>query len=84
MAVFHHLNFDHIKIAIADEAHHLKSGYSLRAKTIVPLLRRMKHVLLLTGTPALARPKELYNLLSIVRPDLFNNFYDYANRYCDP
>ena len=44
----------------------------------------MKHVILLSGTPAMAKPREIYNLLSIIRPDVFTNFYEFGNRYCDP
>jgi SWI/SNF-related matrix-associated actin-dependent regulator 1 of chromatin subfamily A len=32
----------------------------------------------------LARPSELFNLLKMLRPDIFNSFYEYANRYCNP
>jgi SWI/SNF-related matrix-associated actin-dependent regulator 1 of chromatin subfamily A len=39
---------------------------------------------LISGTPAVNRPKELFNILSILRPNVFNNFKEYANRYCDP
>jgi SWI/SNF-related matrix-associated actin-dependent regulator 1 of chromatin subfamily A len=45
---------------------------------------RAKRVLLLTGTPLLARPNEIYNLLKILRPDIFRNFKDFGNRYCCP
>ena len=39
---------------------------------------------MLTGTPALAKPKDLFNLLHIIRPDIFTNFRDFGFRYCDP
>jgi SWI/SNF-related matrix-associated actin-dependent regulator 1 of chromatin subfamily A len=32
----------------------------------------------------LAKPVELFNLLNILRPDIFNGFNDYAFRYCNP
>ncbi len=44
----------------------------------------MKHVILCTGTPAMARPKELFPLIQIIRPDVFKFFREYGNRYCDP
>ncbi|EAR84994.2 helicase carboxy-terminal domain protein, partial (macronuclear) [Tetrahymena thermophila SB210] len=69
---------------IIDEAHYLKSLDSQRSKTIVPLVERMKNVILLTGTPALSRPKELFNILKIIRPDIFNDFKIFAYRYCNP
>ena len=71
-------------VAIADEAHYLKNALAKRTECISPLLQRIKHVLLLTGTPALAKPKELFTLLHILRPDIFKFFRDYGNRYCDP
>ena len=44
----------------------------------------MKRLILLSGTPILARPVELYTSLQMLRPDIFNNFYNYTHRYCDP
>ena len=44
----------------------------------------MKRVFLLSGTPMLARPVELFNLLKIMRPDVFSSFYEYTARYCNP
>lgn len=48
------------------------------------MIKRFKRPILLTGTPAFAKPKELFNLLSILRPDVFSQFKEYGNRYCDP
>jgi len=45
---------------------------------------KVKRVLLLSGTPILARPNELYNLLRILRPDIFYSFREFAVRYCNP
>lgn len=51
---------------------------------LTPILKCAKHVILLTGTPALAKPKELFTLLSILRPNVFNFFKHFGVRYCDP
>ena len=32
----------------------------------------------------LARPVEVFNLLKILRPDVFGNFKDFSDRYCNP
>jgi len=69
---------------IVDEAHFLKSRDSLRAKNLVPVIMRSKRVLLLSGTPILSRPAEIYNLLRILRPDIFYSFNDFGKRYCNP
>ena len=44
----------------------------------------MKRILLLSGTPILARPNELYNLCRIMRPDIFYSFKEFGLRYCNP
>ena len=44
----------------------------------------MKRLMLLSGTPMLARPVELYNSLRLLRPDVFNDYFAFVNRYCDP
>ena len=62
----------------------MKNLKAKRTKNLTPILQACKRILLLSGTPAEAKPKELYNLLSIVRPDVFTNFRDYGLRYCDP
>jgi len=47
------------------------------------LLKQAARVILLSGTPALSRPMELYNQISAVNPKLFPSFHAYALRYCD-
>ena len=44
----------------------------------------MKRILLLSGTPILARPNEIYNLIRIVRPDIYHSFKEFGLRYCNP
>ena len=39
---------------------------------------------MLSGTPALSKPKELFNLLKIIRPDKFLDFKPFGVRFCDP
>jgi SWI/SNF-related matrix-associated actin-dependent regulator 1 of chromatin subfamily A len=48
------------KIIIADESHYLKNGLAKRTNACVPLLQKAKYAILLTGTPALSRPIELF------------------------
>lgn len=45
---------------------------------------RAKRILMLTGTPLLARPSEIYNLLKILRPDVFRSFKEFGYRFCNP
>jgi hypothetical protein len=47
-------------VIICDECHKLKSSTTERAKVVLPMLQRAKRVILLSGTPMLNRPEELY------------------------
>ena len=75
------MTFDFV---ILDEAHSIKNRDSLRAKNILPIAVRAKRLILMTGTPLLAKPYEGYPLLYALRPDLFCYFKKFAYRYCDP
>lgn len=69
---------------IADEAHALKNKDTKRVKNLMPLMTDAKRMILMSGTPVLNRPHEVYNLLKILRPDVCPNFNQFALRYCDP
>ena len=73
-----------VQVAICDEAHFLKSYKTKRSESLVPILTRMKRLILLSGTPMLARPIELFNCLKMLRPDVFSDFPAFVNRYCNP
>ncbi|KRH91854.1 SNF2/rad54 helicase family protein, partial [Pseudoloma neurophilia] len=68
-----------INMVICDEAHYLKTRDSKRSRKIIPFLKKMNRVLLVTGTPALSRPLELYNLIDIL---ITYKQSDFLNRYC--
>ncbi len=70
-------------VLIADEAHYLKSRTSQRTKSIQAIAAASRHVILMTGTPIMNRPVELFPLLQIVRPQTWSNFMAYAKRYCN-
>ena len=72
------------KCAIADEAHYMKNFDSKRTKLLIPILQRCKRLILLTGTPILAKPIEIYPLLTALRPDFFHNFKEFGERFCNP
>lgn len=54
------------RAVIVDESHALKSKSTKRTKAVVPLLKAAERCLLLSGTPALARPSELWPQLSVL------------------
>ena len=71
-------------LLVLDEAHYIKSRKSQRTKTAHLLSGCAKRKILLTGTPLLNRPEELWSLLHFLAPRDWPNFYSFAHRYCGP
>jgi SWI/SNF-related matrix-associated actin-dependent regulator of chromatin subfamily A-like protein 1 len=68
---------------IADESHYLKSADTKRTKFLTPLIRDSRRALLLSGTPALSRPVELFSQINALEPELFPSYHDFTERYCN-
>mmetsp|Transcript_10438 Transcript_10438/g.21657 ORF Transcript_10438/g.21657 Transcript_10438/m.21657 type:complete len:1175 (+) Transcript_10438:84-3608(+) len=74
---------------IADESHNLKQLSSQRCQLALPLLQNSTRLVLLSGTPALNRPVELWPQLSALDPkgNLFGKFgmryNEYTKRFCN-
>lgn len=73
----------HFKVVIIDESHFLKNIKTARCRAAVPLLKIAKRVILLSGTPAMSRPAELYTQIIAVKPTFFPQFHAFGLRYCD-
>ena len=77
---------------IVDEAHTLRNstakrtqnifGHKQKDKPTIPAIPANRKILL-TGTPIVNRPVELWPLISAVNPDRFCSFWAFANRYCE-
>lgn len=70
------------KFIIADESHYLKSISAKRSQALTPLIKAAKRALLLSGTPALSRPVELFPQINAVCPVLFPYYQEFVQRYC--
>ncbi len=70
------------KTIILDEAHYIKEASNERSKESVALCKSAENIFLVTGTPILNRPIELYNLLKAIGHPLGDNWYSYAKKYC--
>ncbi|CAD5214209.1 unnamed protein product [Bursaphelenchus okinawaensis] len=70
-------------VVIFDESHMLKDQKAKRTKAALELARTCQRRILLSGTPALSRPVELYSQMRIIDFKLFPKFKDFAERYCD-
>eukprot|EP01053_Blabericola_migrator_P010178 Blabericola_migrator_1__10177@NODE_568_length_7541_cov_61_527562_g423_i0_p2_GENE_NODE_568_length_7541_cov_61_527562_g423_i0NODE_568_length_7541_cov_61_527562_g423_i0_p2_ORF_typecomplete_len871_score203_27SNF2_N/PF00176_23/1_5e44ResIII/PF04851_15/4_2e11ResIII/PF04851_15/41Helicase_C/PF00271_31/4_2e12DEAD/PF00270_29/3_2e06DEAD/PF00270_29/6_4e03ERCC3_RAD25_C/PF16203_5/0_00015Flavi_DEAD/PF07652_14/0_01Flavi_DEAD/PF07652_14/1_1e04DEAD_2/PF06733_15/2_2DEAD_2/PF06733_15/1_4e02TniB/PF05621_11/0_27_NODE_ len=71
-----------IKVIVCDESHYLKSATAKRSQVIVPMIQAASRSLLLSGTPALNKPSELYQQLIGLLPD-FARYDEFSSRYCE-
>lgn len=75
--------------AIADECHMITAKSlsskkaSQRGKASSLLLKKIKHVICVSGTPIENRPSEFYSLLNLLDSCLFPRRLNYQIRYCD-
>lgn len=73
------------KCLVFDEAHRIKEPrpkVTHRAAVATRLSRHIGRPILLTGTPVLNRPEDLWRLLHIAAPRQWPRFEDYRERYC--
>ncbi|XP_076549329.1 SWI/SNF-related matrix-associated actin-dependent regulator of chromatin subfamily A-like protein 1 [Osmia lignaria lignaria] len=66
---------------ILDESHALKSVKTARFKAAQRVVSQACNVILLSGTPALSRPIELYSQINLIMPN-FMSYQEYGIRYC--
>ncbi|KAK7104878.1 DNA annealing helicase and endonuclease ZRANB3-like [Littorina saxatilis] len=69
-------------VAICDESHYFKNSRTECCKAVTPLLTAAKRCLLLSGTPAVARPAELFTQLDALLPGKFGSFWSFTKKYC--
>jgi SWI/SNF-related matrix-associated actin-dependent regulator 1 of chromatin subfamily A len=77
------LSVRNFQVILCDESHKLKSRTSRRTKALLPFLKNARRTILMSGTPALSRPSELFTQLSLLRPDIFHSFHEFGVRYCE-
>lgn len=79
------LGSDVYRMVIFDESHYIKGADTKRTKIALELARKADHVVLLSGTPALSRPIELFTqMLALVTASRhLPSHAQYAARYCN-
>lgn len=73
----------HFNVIIMDESHSLKNNRTQRTRAALELIKSCKRVILLSGTPALSRPAELFTQIYAIMPSAFSTFTSFGIRYCD-
>ncbi|XP_065606394.1 DNA annealing helicase and endonuclease ZRANB3 [Cyrtonyx montezumae] len=71
------------KVVVIDESHYMKSRNATRSKILLPIVQKAIRAILLTGTPALGRPEELFMQIEALFPRRFGTWSEYAKKYCD-
>jgi SWI/SNF-related matrix-associated actin-dependent regulator 1 of chromatin subfamily A len=70
-------------LVVVDEAHFIKNPKTKRTQAVMALTENCKRLVLLTGTPILNSPIDLWPLLKLVCPEGWPNFWQFAKRYCN-
>jgi len=71
------------QFVILDESHMVKDAATARYRAVEPLARGAAHLVLLSGTPALSRPIELYTQVRLIDPKFYTSKKEFGERYCD-
>nr|XP_025037433.1 DNA annealing helicase and endonuclease ZRANB3 isoform X2 [Pelodiscus sinensis] len=71
------------KVVVVDESHYMKSRNATRSKILLPIVQKAARAILLTGTPALGRPEELFMQIEALFPRRFGTWNEYAKQYCN-
>ncbi|EOY21978.1 SNF2 domain-containing protein / helicase domain-containing protein / HNH endonuclease domain-containing protein, putative isoform 1 [Theobroma cacao] len=74
-------------LLIVDESHHLrcsqKASESGEIQTVLDLAERVRRIVLLSGTPSLSRPYDIFHQINMLWPGLLGeNKYKFAETYC--
>lgn len=70
------------QIVAFDESHMISGINSLRTRLCTHLAKHIPKRQCLTGSPILNRPWELYPMLHICRPDIWNSPFSYGMEFC--
>lgn len=78
-----HVSARRFQVVVLDECHYIKNARAKRTQSMLSLLKQARRTILLSGTPALSRPEELYTQIDALRPGQFGSWTAYAQRYCN-
>jgi SWI/SNF-related matrix-associated actin-dependent regulator 1 of chromatin subfamily A len=70
-------------LLVLDEAHYIKTPTAQRTKSCKLLGVLATRKVLLSGTPVMNRPAELWSLLNFLDAKAWGPFFPFAMRYCD-
>ncbi|XP_031249929.1 SWI/SNF-related matrix-associated actin-dependent regulator of chromatin subfamily A-like protein 1 [Pistacia vera] len=75
-------------LLIIDESHHIRCSKRTsepeEVKAVLEVAAKVKRIVLLSGTPSLSRPYDIFHQINMLWPGLLGkNKYEFAKTYCD-
>jgi SNF2 family DNA or RNA helicase len=67
---------------IVDESHRVKNRKAKVTRAVSLLAKQVPRTILLTGTPILNRPDDLWSQLNILYPDRYRSYWRFVETYC--
>ncbi len=71
------------ELLILDECQYIKSAGAKRTKAVHEIARHIPRRILLSGTPLINRPQELWSPLHTINPYVWDKFWPFGLRYCN-
>lgn len=70
---------------VVDECHYVKNGKAIRTKALRNIINIQNHtsrIIMMSGTPFVNKPIELFPILQMLKSSLASNWATYTKRYC--
>jgi len=74
----------HLDCLVLDESTAVKNPKAKRTKLTKMISKKINSIILLSGTPVLAKPVELFSQLNIIDPLEWGDYWSYVKRFCAP
>lgn len=71
------------KAVIFDEVHAIMNKGRQRTEISLKIAKDIPTVIGLSGTPIMSRPIEIFNFINLLKPDIFDSRWRFAERFCD-
>jgi len=68
-------------VIVCDESHYLKNSGAKRTQALIPLIKKIPRALLLSGTPMLSKPEEVFTQAHALKPKVFCEAKMFNKRY---
>jgi SNF2 family DNA or RNA helicase len=69
-------------LVILDEPQQISNRSAQRTIATLELTQSPEYLIAATASPIKNRPKEFFNILNRLRPDIFHSFWNYAQEFC--